>query len=152
MALSFKGRRLPLLLSVAGIAALGSAALAQNVTTFAAQADAGKEAYAVNCASCHGDNLQGLTGPTLRGNAFLGKWGAGAKTAGDLYSYIHANMPPGASGQIPDETHAALVAFIMRENRGSAPAPHLPRNALPRSVGPVRPCSSSPWHEAQFSA
>src|SRR6478735_3888191 len=126
MALSNMGRRWPLLLSVAGTAALGSAALAQNAATFADQAEAGKAAYALNCASCHGDELQGLTGPTLRGNAFLGKWGAGAKTAGDLYAYIHANMPPGASSQIPDETHAALVAFIMRENRGSAPAPLAP--------------------------
>ena len=78
MALSNMGRRWPLLLSVAGIAALGSAALGQNAATFADQAEAGKAAYAQNCASCHGDNLQGLTGPTLRGNQFLGKWGAGA--------------------------------------------------------------------------
>lgn len=126
MALSNMGRRWPLLLSVAGIAALGSAALAQGAASFADQAEAGKAAYAQNCASCHGDSLQGQTAPTLRGNAFLGKWGAGAKTAGDLYAYIHNNMPPGQADRIPDETHAAIVAFIMRENRGSAPAPLVP--------------------------
>lgn len=126
MALSNKGRRLPLLLSVCGIAALASAALAQGAGSFGAQADAGREAYARYCAACHGDTLQGLTGPALRGNAFLGKWGQGARTAGDLYTYIHANMPPGTADQIPDETHAALLAFIMRENRGAAPAPLAP--------------------------
>ena len=115
MALSNKGRRLPLLLSVCGIAALASAALAQGAGSFGAQADAGREAYARYCAACHGDTLQGLTGPALRGNAFLGKWGQGARTAGDLYTYIHANMPPGTADQIPDETHAALLAFIRVE-------------------------------------
>jgi alcohol dehydrogenase (cytochrome c) len=112
--------------AIAGLAGGTTVALGQDGATFAGQAEAGKAAYALHCASCHGDNLQGLTGPTLRGNQFLGKWGAGAKTAGDLYTYLHANMPPGASSQIPDETHAALVAFIMRENRGSAPAPLVP--------------------------
>ncbi len=126
MALSNNGRRLPLLLSIAGIAAFGSAALAQGAATFAGQAEAGKQAYAQNCAACHGDNLQGQIAPTLRGNGFLGKWGAGAKTAGDLYAYIHANMPPGQSSQLSDATHAALVAFIMRENGGTAPAPLVP--------------------------
>ena len=116
MALSNKGRRLPLLLSVAGLAAIGGGALAQGLTPFAQQAEAGRELYALNCASCHGDALQGTIAGPLRGPEFLGKWGAGAATAADLYTYIHDTMPPGQGGSLSQADYAAILAFVMREN------------------------------------
>ena len=45
MALSNKGRRLPLLLSVAGLAAIGGSALAQGLTPFARQSEAGRDLH-----------------------------------------------------------------------------------------------------------
>jgi mono/diheme cytochrome c family protein len=65
MALSFKGRRWPLLLSAAGFAAFGAAGLAQGDAPEAAppavreQVAHGMELYQANCASCHGDSLDG---------------------------------------------------------------------------------------------
>src|SRR3990167_912065 len=112
MALSTRRRRLPLLLSVAGIAAVGGAALAQGGGGFAGQAEAGRAAYEQNCAMCHGDGLQGQIAGALAGDAFLGKWGAGSATVGDLFRYIHDNMPPAPPAGLSDETYAAIVAFI----------------------------------------
>ena len=42
---------------------------------FATQAASGAEAYAANCAACHGLNLEGSTlGPILSGSSFLRRW------------------------------------------------------------------------------
>src|SRR5688572_11562691 len=114
MALSNRGRRLPLLLSVAGLAALGGGVLAQGLTPFAQQAETGRTLYQANCAACHGEQLQGTIAGALAGPAFLGKWGAGSATAADLYKYIHEQMPPGNGGSLSDAEYTAILAFIMR--------------------------------------
>jgi alcohol dehydrogenase (cytochrome c) len=117
MALSARGRRWPLLLSTAGVATLAGGAVAQNLVTFAEQAEAGSALYAANCASCHGAELQGQIAGPLAGPAFLGSWGAGSATVADLYGYIHDTMPPGGGGTLSDADYAAITAFIMRVNR-----------------------------------
>ena len=116
MALSIRGRRRPLLLSVAGIATLTGGAFAQNLVSFDEQVEAGRALYAANCAMCHGAELQGQIAGPLAGPAFLGTWGAGSATVADLYGYIHDNMPPGGSGTLSDAEYAAITAFIMRAN------------------------------------
>lgn len=122
MALSDKGRRRPLLLSVAGIAALGGAVAVSaqgGASGFAAQVEAGRAAYAQNCASCHGEALTaGQFAPDLKGPGFLAKWG---KTPlADLFDYIHASMPPGNAGTLPEDSYAAIAALIMAENGGTS--------------------------------
>ena len=116
MALSIRGRRRPLLLSVAGTAMLAGGAFAQKLVTFDEQVEAGSALYAANCAMCHGAELQGQIAGPLAGPAFLGKWGAGSATVADLYGYIHDNMPPGRAGALSDVEYAAITAFIMRAN------------------------------------
>ena len=123
MALSVRRRRWPLHLSACGALALGGVALAQGATTFADQADLGRTLYAAKCAACHGNELQGQIAGPLIGGAFLGQWGAGSATVGDLYTYIHDTMPPGLGGTLSDAEYAAIVAHILRENRARADAP-----------------------------
>lgn len=121
MALSAQGRRLPLFLSVA---AFGGVALAQeSAATFAEQAELGRSVYAGNCAQCHGAALEGQIAGALKGDAFLGKWGAGSATVGELYRYIHDTMPPGLGGTLSDAEYAAVLAHIMRENRARVGGP-----------------------------
>ncbi|MEJ0100471.1 MAG: PQQ-binding-like beta-propeller repeat protein [Pseudomonadota bacterium] len=87
----------------------------------AAQAEAGRAAYAQNCAACHGETLQGgQFGPTLKGKPFQGHWG-GAPLA-DLYTYMRRSMPPAAVGQLSEATYTALLARIMADN-GATPGP-----------------------------
>ena len=37
----------------------------------AAQAERGRDAYAVHCVSCHADDLRGMGGPALKGQEFM---------------------------------------------------------------------------------
>src|SRR5262245_21744640 len=56
-----------------------------------AQAVAGKAAYDLHCASCHGAGIDnGTSAPPLRGTAFLGKFAE--KPAADLFTYVSTKM------------------------------------------------------------
>ncbi|MFB0613115.1 outer membrane protein assembly factor BamB family protein [Aurantiacibacter poecillastricola] len=106
-----------LLLAGAGLAALALAGSgsAQGSATLAAQMDAGRTAYAANCAACHGDDLAGgQFAGTLTGPVFLSTWGE--LPAGELLEYISTSMPPGGGGRLSDETYQALTALILVEN------------------------------------
>ena len=89
------------LLAACGSDDTGNAPTAEASVLFASQADAGAQAYATNCAACHGANLQGSAlGPILSGQSFLGQWGR--QSPGDFYNYIKANMPPGDNESVSD--------------------------------------------------
>lgn len=88
-----------------------------------AQADAGATLFAANCATCHGDNLQGTPlAPMLTGADFLAKWGG--QTAANLVSNIQSNMPPGGSENLTAGDYVNLAAHIFARNgmlKGDAP-------------------------------
>src|SRR6185503_1678725 len=112
MALSDKGRRRPLLLSAAGRAALGGAAIAQDGGTFADEVAVGRTSYAQNCAACHGSDMtNGEFAPPLKGPGFLGKWGG--QPLSKLYDYIHASMPPGNHDSFTDATYLSIASLIL---------------------------------------
>src|SRR5690349_7350601 len=122
MALSNNGRRWPLLLSVAGAAGLGVGGVALAQQRASSQADAGRAAYAQNCAACHGTELtNGEFAPALKGAPFLARWGGQPVT--ELLQYIHSSMPPSNPGGLDDNTYAALAAFIAEQNGGAEGAP-----------------------------
>ncbi len=90
-------------------------------TYTAAQAEAGADAFASNCAACHGSNLQGTQlGPLLTGDDFLAKWGT--QTAGSLVANVKSNMPPGGNENLTDTDYVNIVAHVLATNgmiRGS---------------------------------
>ncbi|MBE06916.1 MAG: hypothetical protein CMO37_06430, partial [Verrucomicrobiaceae bacterium] len=113
---------LALLLSL-GLAACGSESpssvsttqSAAPVVTFASQVEAGAEAYATNCAICHGANLEGSTlGPLLSGFSWVRRWGTQTPTL--LLGNIQANMPPGGNENISTEDYINIVAHILSVN------------------------------------
>ena len=88
----------------------------------AAQAGDGKAVYEKWCAACHGGELQGGgESPPLKGAAFLANWKG--KSAGDLYAFVHRNMPPGAGGSLSDADYRAVVAYILQANGSKEGAP-----------------------------
>lgn len=141
MALSDRRRRWPLRLSVASAAALGGAALAQGGATFADQVEAGRTAYATECAACHGEQLTGSQfAPALKGAAFLNKWGDAPLE--QVHDYIRSSMPPARAGGLDDETYAALLALILAENgtdNGGAPLPADSRQLAGLTLPPPPP-------------
>jgi alcohol dehydrogenase (cytochrome c) len=83
--------------------------------TFSSQAQDGANAFAGNCAACHGADLEGTTlGPILSGSSFLQRWGT--QTPALLLNNIQANMPPGGNDSLSDEDYTNIVAHILSSN------------------------------------
>ena len=76
-----------------------------------AQIAAGKSAYALTCAGCHGTDLGGSEAPQLAGTNFRASWGT--RGANELVNYIHDAMPPGLAGTMSPQESANLAAFIL---------------------------------------
>lgn len=93
-----------------------------------AQASAGEEHYDRQCASCHGDKLEGFgLVPGLAGDVFVGRWGD--RPADQLATNIQ-RMPPGAQGSLGDTVYADIMAYVLAEN-GLPPS----ATALPAELG-----------------
>lgn len=80
-----------------------------------AQAEFGQQAYAANCASCHGEALEGVRyGPPLKGGTFAEQWSG--KPVRDLYEYTSTKMPEENPGALAPEVYAATLAYILQQN------------------------------------
>ena len=80
------------------------------------QATAGKQVYAEQCQSCHGDHLQGGAGPALAGQTFIDHWANGNKTVDDFTYIIKSMMPLQAPRSLTDEQYFNVAAFILSSN------------------------------------
>ncbi len=88
------------------------------------QVEQGKQLFADQCASCHGDTAQGTDdGPALVGKTALpespregAKRTAVFRTAADVLAFAGANMPADDPGSLAPDQYAAITAFILRVN------------------------------------
>ena len=88
-----------------------------NPPSFSSQANAGSDAYASNCATCHGANLEGSAlGPILSGPAFVSTWGL--RSPADFFNNIKSNMPPGGNENITDGERK-MIDVIIRDGIAS---------------------------------
>jgi mono/diheme cytochrome c family protein len=119
-------------IAVLGLALAGYSIRAQDVTKSVwdgvysdDQAKRGQNAYAVECASCHGDQLTGgEMAPPLAGGEFISNWNG--LTVGDLYERIRTGMPPGDPNKLGREAKADIVGFILAFNKFPAGKQELP--------------------------
>src|SRR6185503_8883484 len=81
----------------------------------AAQAARGSAIFQMRCALCHGDRLEGLAGPPLVRDVFLGP--RDRQPVSDLFDKIHNTMPADAPGTLEPPQVADLVAFILQANK-----------------------------------
>jgi polar amino acid transport system substrate-binding protein len=87
-----------------------------------AQATAGATVFANSCAGCHGQNLEGVSGPPLAGQTFVKNWQG--KSADDLFYIISHNMPADNPGSLKPDQYVDVLAFILQKNgypAGSTP-------------------------------
>ena len=68
--------------------------------------------YGQQCASCHGDKLEGVQGPPLTTDVFLGRWQA--QPLSDLANKIRNTMPAGSPGSLTPQQAADLVAHLLK--------------------------------------
>ncbi|MXY16050.1 MAG: cytochrome c, partial [Acidobacteria bacterium] len=101
-----------LIIAIGGAPAAAQPAPSASYT--AAQAAAGRDAYANNCAECHLDNLRGGFGPALAGPNFTSVWGG--QSARALFEQTRATMPPGAEASLGDAVYLEIVAYILPAN------------------------------------
>jgi alcohol dehydrogenase (cytochrome c) len=89
------------------------------------QALQGKMLYAMRCAGCHGNQLQGgaagaLAGPAFAAawsvHGFAGDWAKSKLTVDDLDFIIRTTMPKDAPGKMSAEDYTEVLAFILQEN------------------------------------
>jgi alcohol dehydrogenase (cytochrome c) len=83
------------------------------------QAEAGRGAYEVSCAGCHGPDLNGSSdAPPLTGINFGMAWGT--RPVDELFKHIMDTMPPASPGSLGEETTLNIVAYMM-QRMGAAP-------------------------------
>ena len=95
-----------------------------------AQAARGEALYAKNCASCHGDKLDGEgQAPPLAGSEFLKSWNN--TTLFELFDRIQTDMPVDKPNSLPKGTNADILAFVLKVNKFPAGSnPLIPDDAL----------------------
>jgi mono/diheme cytochrome c family protein len=106
-----------------GIALLSTAAVAAGADTTAepmgddqlptGQIAKGRTLYAEACASCHGVELQGDSGPALRPLQALKQPEGAAASAADLARWIRLNMPVADPGSLSSAQAHDVTAFIL---------------------------------------
>ena len=89
-----------------------------------AQAKRGDVLYKEQCATCHGDNLEGSGPmPPLAGKDFLVNWQG--KTVADAFEKVQATMPATAPGTLTPAQTAEIVAHMLAISRYPAGAAEL---------------------------
>jgi len=100
---------------VAALAVTGQARQQRTVTSnvyAGEQAKRGQQLYQAECASCHGDKLEGGLGPMLAGDGFLSAWNG--RSLLDLTDKIQNTMPFQAPGTFSREQSIDTVAYLLQ--------------------------------------
>lgn len=101
-------------LGAGGIAARSSASIPAIYTS--AQATSGAKLFAANCASCHGDHLEGNVGPALTGPNLVTLAKHTKLKVGDLFGFMALQMPLNAPASLKKDQYAAIMAYILKVN------------------------------------
>ena len=102
----------------------------------AEQAKRGDVLYKEQCATCHGDNLEGSGPmPPLAGRDFLANWTG--KSVGELFEKTHGTMPATAPGTLTPAQAADITAYMLSASgypAGTTPLPEKVAELLPIKI------------------
>lgn len=113
-----KNRRLQALITGSLVAVVSALVYSQAPRTVQdgvfteAQAARGQTLYVKQCASCHGDTLQGAQAPPLMGDGFVGTWQT--QPLSELAGKIRNTMPADTPGQLTPQQAADLVSHVLK--------------------------------------
>jgi mono/diheme cytochrome c family protein len=81
------------------------------------QAKRGATLYGEQCASCHGEKMEGVADlfPALTGDPFVKNWTG--KSVGELYEKIATTMPALDPGSLKPDQVADIVAHILNSSK-----------------------------------
>jgi S-disulfanyl-L-cysteine oxidoreductase SoxD len=103
-----------LLSSTVALQAAQTQTVRQGVYT-EAQATRGQAIYKDRCTSCHGDGLEGRSGPPLTGEAFLTDWNK--EPLFELANKVRNTMPQTDPGTLSWQQTADLLAYILQAGK-----------------------------------
>jgi mono/diheme cytochrome c family protein len=99
------------------------------------QAARGREVYRAQCMECHGERLEGGSGPPLVGNDFLSNWSA--RSLASLVDKIQKTMPFAQPGSLSRQESTDLTAYILQAVKFPAGQVELDEAALARIAFPT---------------
>src|SRR5580658_3704259 len=94
------------------------------ITLCAQDATRGGTLFKQQCASCHGENLEGRSGPSLAGAGFRSRW-----PTSDLIDKIRNTMPQDSPGKLTAGQAADLAAYIQQAGKAVPNAEPAPASA-----------------------
>ncbi len=130
---------------VAALSLSGNAQQARSVADgvySAAQAQRGAALYKAQCASCHGDALEGVVGPMLAGDGFAAAWGG--RSMADLVDKIQNTMPLGSPGTLSRPQSIDIAAHMLQVGKFKAGQADLAAAALPQVTFPSVRAATAP--------
>jgi alcohol dehydrogenase (cytochrome c) len=81
------------------------------------QSTRGRHVFGTYCASCHGAELEGATGPALAGSVFLSKWNGGpARSTAELFHLLSTTMPKPAMGSLAPAAYLDVLTYLLHRN------------------------------------
>jgi cytochrome c553 len=107
----------------------------------AQEATRGGTLYEQQCATCHGDGLEGRSGPPLAGGDFRSRW-----PTSDLVDKIKNTMPQDSPGKLTTGQAADLAAYIQeagKQQAGKAVPNAEPAAALATAPLPAFPAAGN---------
>jgi mono/diheme cytochrome c family protein len=94
-----------------------------------AQASRGKAALSQNgCNGCHGAELAGDRGPSLKGERFITAWENASVSK--LFTKVRDTMPPLNAEQVSPATKADIIAYLLEVNGFPAGSSDLPADSV----------------------
>jgi cytochrome c553 len=106
------------------------------------QAARGQQLYKAQCAACHGNAMEGTTGPPLAGDSFLSNWSS--KSLENLNDKIQKTMPFNLPGTLSRSQSTDLAAYVLQAGKFPAGQAELKEVELAQIVFPAVRTSSSP--------
>ena len=113
------------------------------------QSNRGQQIYRTQCASCHGNAMEGDSGPPLAGDQFLSNWSA--RSLGTLADKIQKTMPFGQGGSLSRQQSTDLVAYILQGGKFPSGSAELTDASLNQVAFPAVRTSSLPSPEGNLA-
>jgi mono/diheme cytochrome c family protein len=108
----------------------------------AGQAARGQQLYKTQCAGCHGNAMEGTSGPPLVGDSFLSN--RSAQPLANLVDKIQKTMPFNLPGSLSRSQSTDLAAYILQAGKFPAGQTELSDAVLARVVFPTVRSSAAP--------
>src|SRR4030095_3965980 len=101
----------------------------------AGQAARGQQIYKAQCAGCHGDAMEGTSGPPLAGDRFLSNWSA--RSLANLVDKVQKTMPFNQPGSLSRPQSIDLAAYVLQSGKFPSGPGDLSEAALALVVFPT---------------